>query len=201
MAYRDFNREKVKQKLEIQEVGIQLFDIQRILKIQPSERLIDRLSDAGYITLSTELAISAQIIAPILADVRKRNDHFQIFSGETIDGNKKLGLNGAIDFVFSEIPITSVPDTPVFLLLKMSKTGILIDDFPQAMAQMLGVRYFNKNRGSDIEIIHSIVTDGTTWRIMKLECNTVFVDQTNFSTENLPLLLGVLQEIVNFYKK
>jgi hypothetical protein len=200
MAYRDFKREDLRIKFAVNEVGTDIFDVSKIKLIPPSEKLKMDIIDAQLINLSTEKAISERLVAPVLAEVRRNNKDFQIFSGETITGDKKLGLNGEIDFIFARTPITTKPDTPIFCVTE-SKIGRVIEAFPQAMAQMLGVRYFNKNRGSDIEIIHSIVTDGTTWRIMKLEGNTVFVDQTNFSTQNLPILLGVLQKVVDFYKK
>ena len=200
MAYRDFKRDDLKQKFGLQEIGTDIFDVTKIKLVQPSEKLKMDIADAQLINLSTEKAISERLVSPILAEIRRNNKDFQIFSGEIITGDKKLGLNGEIDFIFAKTPITTKPDTPIFCVTE-SKIGRVIEAFPQAMSQMLGVRLFNKNRNSDIEIIHSIVTDGTTWRIMKLEGNTVFVDQTNFSTQNLPVLLGVLQEVVNFYKK
>ena len=200
MAYRDFKRDDLKQKFGLQEIGTDIFDVTKIKLVQPSEKLKMDIADAQLINLSTEKAISERLVSPILAEIRRNNKDFQIFSGEIITGDKKLGLNGEIDFIFAKTPITTKPDTPIFCVTE-SKIGRVIEAFPQATSQMLGVRLFNKNRNSDIEIIHSIVTDGTTWRIMKLEGNTVFVDQTNFSTQNLPVLLGVLQEVVYFYKK
>jgi hypothetical protein len=201
MAYRDFKMKDLEDKFGIEEVSTSVFDFNKISKIEPSNNLKRSISEAGYITLSTELAISARIVAPILADLRRNNDRFQIFSGESIEGNKKLGLNGIIDFIFASVPITSAPNTPIFLLLKQSKSKNLKTVYPKAISQMLGIRYFNKIRNSDIETIHAVVTDGTTWHILKLKGNNVLVDQHNYTTENLSLLLGVLQEIINFYKK
>ena len=200
MAYRNFKMRDLKEKFGIQEIGTDLFKVAAIKPIEPSLNLINKLADAPFITLSTEKAVSEQLVAPVLVEVAKLNDFVQIFSGETITGDKSLGLNGEIDFVFAKIPITTKPDTPIFCVVE-AKIGRVIEAFPQATAQMLGVRYFNKKYGNPIETVHSIVTDGTTWRILKLEGEIVFVDQNNFSTNNLPVLLGVLQEIVNFYKK
>jgi hypothetical protein len=200
MAYRDFKRDDLRQKFGIQEIGLYLFDVSKIERIEPSEKLKTDMVEARYINLSTEKAVSERLISPVLVEVRKRNNNFQIFSGEIITGDKKLGLNGEIDFVFAKTPITTKPETPIFCVTE-SKLGKVQEAFSQATAQMLGVQLFNKKYGSDIEIIHSIVTDGKTWRILKLENKQVLVDQNEFSTENLSLLLGVLQEIVDFYKK
>jgi predicted metalloendopeptidase len=201
MAYRYFKTKDLEEKFGIEEVVTNVFDYQKISKKEPSDNLKRSISEAGYLTLSSKLAISAQIVAPVLAELRKNNDKFQIFSGESIVGDKKLGLNGLTDFIFASTPMTSLPNTPIFLLIKQSKSANLKTVYPKAIAQMLGIRYFNKIRSSDIETIHAVVTDGTTWHILKLEGNNVLIDKHNYSTENLPLLLGVLQEIINFYKK
>ena len=200
MAYRDFKMKDLEQKFGIQEIGIELFDVSKIKKIEPTDKLKTDLLEARYINLSTEKAVSERLVSPILVEVRKRNNDFQIFSGEIIEGDKKLGLNGEIDFIFAKTPITTKPKTPIFCVTE-SKLGRVTEAFPQATAQMIGVRLFNKNNNGHEETIHAIVTDGKTWRILRLEGNNVFIDQNDFSTENISLLLGVLQEIVNFYKK
>ena len=109
-------------------------------------------------------------------------------------------INGQIDFIFAKTPITTKPNTPIFCVTE-SKIGRVIEAFPQAIAQMLGVREFNKSHDKDIVTIHAIVTDGKTWRILKLLNQNALVDQTDYSTDNLPILLGVFQEIIDFYKK
>jgi hypothetical protein len=200
MAYRDFKMKDLEDKFGIQEVGTDLFIPSTIKQIEPSEKLKSDIKDAKLINLSTEKAISERLVAPILAEIRRNNDDFQIFSGEIITGDKKLGLNGEIDFIFAKTPITTKPNTPIFCVTE-SKIGRVIEAFPQAIAQMLGVREFNKSHDKDVVTIHGIVTDGKTWRILKLLNQNALVDQTDYSTENLPLLLGVFQEIINFYKK
>ena len=166
---------------------------------QSGQRTAD-LADARFINLSTEKAVSERLVAPILVEIRKLNKDFQIFSGEILTGDKKQGLNGEIDFVFAKTPITTKPETPIFCVTE-SKLGKVPQAFPQATAQMLGVRLFNQHYGSNIDIIHAIVTDGTTWRILKLENKTLYVDSTDFLITDLSTLLGVLQRIIDFYKK
>ena len=200
MAYRDFKMDDLERKFGVQEVGTDLYDVSKIIPIEPSDKLNADILEARHINLSTEKAVSERLVAPVLVEIKKRNMDFQIFSGETILGDKKLGLNGEIDFVFTKLPITTKPKTPIFCVTE-SKLGKVPEAFAQATAQMLGVRLFNKNHNFPIETIHAIVTDGRTWRILKLEGSTVFIDQTDFSTDKMPILLGVLQTIVDFYKK
>ena len=199
MAYRNFTLETLEQKFGIREMGIQLFETKKVQRVEPSEKLKMDLEDANIITLSTEKAVSERLVAPILAEIGKRNDFIQIFSGEIIVGDKKQGLNGEIDFIFSRTPWTLKPKNPL-LCVTESKLGLVDKGVDQAAAQMLGVRYFNQKHDYKDIAVHGVVTDGKSWRFLKLDGNNLFVDRTDYSTTDLSLLLGVLQEIMNFYK-
>ena len=63
MAYRNFKMADLKAKFGIQEVGTDLFKVSAIKPIEPSLNLINKLADAPFITLSTEKAVSEQLIA------------------------------------------------------------------------------------------------------------------------------------------
>ena len=200
MAYRNFKIAELQEKFGIQEIGSQLFDPAKIRRIEPSAKLLSDLTDAELITLSTEKAVSERLVSPVLAEIAKHNDFLQIFSGEIIDADKKVGLNGEIDFVFSRVPWTRKPQNPL-LCVTESKLGLINSGVDQAAAQMLGIRTFNKIRNFTDMIVHGAVTDGTSWRFLKLLDNDLLIDRHVYSTVDLPLLLGVLQEIVDFYKK
>ena len=200
MAYRDFSMDDLVKKFGIQEVGVRLFDIKTVIRLEPSEKLKSDIGEADEINLSTEKAVSERLVAPVLVEIKKRNDFIQIFSGEIITADKAQGLNGEIDFIYAKKPITSKPNTPL-LCVTEAKLGFPSKAFPQACAQMLGLRLFNANKGHEIPIIHGIVTDGRIWRILKLEDLTLYVDLTEYSISDLPLLLGVLQKIMDFYKE
>ena len=200
MAYRNFKIAELQAKFGIREIGSQLFDPAKIRRIEPSAKLLSDLADAELITLSTEKAVSERLVSPVLAEIAKHNDFLQIFSGEIIDADKKVGLNGEIDFVFSRLPWTRKPQNPL-LCVTESKLGLINSGVDQAAAQMLGIRTFNKIRNFTDMIVHGAVTDGTSWRFLKLLDNDLLIDRHVYSTVDLPLLLGVLQEIVDFYKK
>ena len=200
MAYRDLKMKDLKAKFGIQEMGVELFDKLKISTIEPSDSLKSKLADAKYITLSTEKAVSEQLVAPVLVEIAKMNEDLQIFSGEIIVADKANGLNGELDFVFARKPWTRKPQNPL-LCVTESKLGLINSGVDQATAQMLGLRIFNHNNGYTEDIIHGAVTDGTSWRFLKLEGTNLLLDLTVYTTENLPLLLGVLQKVVDFYKK
>lgn len=200
MAYRDFKIKDLKAKFGLKEIGTELFKPDKVKRIEPSESLKAKLADAKYITLSTEKAVSEQLVAPILVEIAKLNDFLQIFSGEIILADKATGLNGEIDFIISRRPWTRKPENPL-LCITEAKLGLIDSGVDQAAAQMLGLRVFNLNNGYDDLIIHGATTDGKFWRFLKLEGTNLFIDETQYGSSDLPLLLGILQEIVNFYKK
>ena len=199
MAYRDFKIKDLRAKFGIQEIGTDLFLPNSILKIEPSDTLKSKLADAKYITLSTEKAVSEQLVAPVLVEIAKLNEDLQFFSGEIIVADKANGLNGELDFIIARKPWTRKPNNPL-LCVTESKLGLINSGVDQAAAQMLGLRIFNQKNGYNEDIIHGAVTDGTSWRFLKLEGTSLLLDLTVYSTENLPLLLGVLQKVVDFYK-
>ena len=199
MAYRDFSLDMLEKQFGIREIGTILFNPNTITRIEPSDKLKADLEDAGIITLSTEKAVSERLVSPILAEIGKRNNFIQIFSGEIIVGDKKSGLNGEIDFLFARTPWTLKPKNPL-LCVTESKLGFVDRGVDQAAAQMLGVKFFNQHRGYIVKVVHGVVTDGKSWRFLKLEDDNLYVDKSNYSTADLPLVLGVLQEIIDFYK-
>lgn len=199
MAYRDFKMDNLTVKFGIQEIGTKLFDRDKIKQIEPSDKLKLDLEEARLISLSTEKAVSERIIAPILAELAKLNeDCIQVYSGENI--KTENGLSGQIDFIIDCLPITMLPKKPYFIVVQ-SKIGFVFKGFDKAIAQALGIRFFNKlNEKKDSQIVYSIATDGKFWNIGKLENNNFYIDTEHFSIHDLPVLLGVLQEIVDFYK-
>ena len=201
MAYRDFKMDDLEAKFGIREIGKQLFDPSKIKMIEPSDKLKTDLLEARYITLSTEKAVSERLVSPVLAEMKKLNlEDIQVFSGEIIKADSKQGLNGEIDFIIARTPETLKPKNPL-LIVTESKLGLIDGSVNQAAAQMIGIRVFNENRHYERTAIYGAVTDGGTWRFLKLDENNFYVDTNKFTTDKLPLLLGVLQEIVNFYKK
>jgi hypothetical protein len=200
MAFRDFKLVDLKTKFGIKEIGVELIKRNKINQIDPSEKLKLDLDEARLISLSTEKAVSERIIAPILAELVKLNDNFiQIYSGEKI--KTEDGLSGQIDFIIDGLPITMLPRKPYFIVVQ-SKIGLVFKGFDKATAQGLGIQLFNKiNENMNKSIVYAIVTDGQYWSIGKLENRNFYIDSEHFSIHNLPLLLGALQEIVDFYKK
>ncbi len=199
MAYRDFKEKDLKDKFNIRQKHQPVFMGKIVVPIAPSQRLLDALSDAKLITLSTEKAISERIVAPILAEMKRRNPQLiQIFSGEIINADRSAGLNGEIDFIITRATDTIAPQAPI-LSVTEAKIGKIEKAIPQAAAQMLGARVFNQANNEALDVIHGLITDGTSWLFLRLEGTTLTINDTLYYTNTLPDLIGGLQMIVDFY--
>ena len=65
---------------------------------------------------------------------------------------------------------------------------------------MIGARVFNANNGNLIQTIHGAVTNGKNWIFMKLEGDNLYIDtEKDYSTANLPEILGIFQIIIDSY--
>ena len=200
MAYRDFKEKDLREKFHLIQKIQPIFNGDVVAPVQPSQRLLDSLEDAKLITLSTEKALSERVVAPVLAELKRLNpDLIQIFSGEIINADKSIGLNGEIDFIITRATDTIEPQAPI-LSITEAKIGKVDKAIPQAAAQMLGARVFNQNNHDDVTTIHGIVTDGTSWLFLKLEGLNLSINDKSYFTNDLPNLLGALQKIIAFYK-
>ena len=199
MAYRDFKLSDIEAKFGITSQFKYFFDKEKIKKVMPSQLLLSNLADAELVPLTTEKALSERIISPVLAEIRRNNkDKIQLFSGEIINADMKQGLNGEIDFLFTRKPNAPDPQAPIVSVTE-AKIGKLDKAIPQAAAQMIGARVFNKNHNEAIDTIYGTITDGNVWRFLLLEKNTILIDYSIYSISEMPILLGVFQEIVDFF--
>jgi hypothetical protein len=65
---------------------------------------------------------------------------------------------------------------------------------------MYAARLFNQENNEPYETIYGAVTNAYDWVFMKLEGNTIYIDNERYFINELPKLLGILQFIVNQYK-
>jgi hypothetical protein len=79
-------------------------------------------------------------------------------------------------------------------------SGLIDKGILQAAAQMYAVCLFNEREGKPLKTVYGAVTDGKTWRFLKLEDNMLYTDLEILYLDNLPLLLGSLQWVIDFYK-
>jgi hypothetical protein len=200
MAYRKYTSKLLTENLGLKVQKINLFKDCMIPKVTASQRLQLILEVYKVLNLSTEKAVSEQLVAPILTEIRLINENVvDFYSGEQLNVDSLRDLNGEIDFLFTRASQTLSIEAPI-LCITEAKIGLIDRGIPQAAAQMYAVRLFNEKEGKPLKTVYGAVTDGKTWRFLKLEDDMLYTDLEILYLDNLPLLLGTLQWIIDFYK-
>ncbi len=169
-------------------------------RVEPSEFLKKTLETNLRLPLGSETAKSQFITAPILSEILvKNNFEFTFFAGYSFDVDKTKGLKGICDYILTKKPDSPMVDAPIFLLVEAKKDDIE-DGIAQCAAEMVAAQIFNERRNNNTTIIFGAVTSGLEWLFLKLEGNFVSIDKKRYYLNDLSELLGVLQDVVDFYK-
>jgi hypothetical protein len=166
----------------------------------PSELLEKILEKHLQIPMKNEKAKSELIVMPILVDVWDKNKNFKPLSGFTFNVDASKGLKGICDFIISAKPNTIDLEAPVVCIFE-AKDDNIENWYGQCGAEMYAARLFNEKEGNALSIIHGAITNGFTWQFLKLENQTLYIDNQRYSIANLPKLLGAIQKVYDFYKK
>ncbi|MEG4487295.1 hypothetical protein [Microcoleus sp. D2_18a_B4] len=172
----------------------------KVVPVEPSEWLWRTIEISSNTAVTTAKERSERIISPIMLDLRERNNRqFSLFSGWSFDVDSELGLNGECDFLLSSVPLDFEIKVPIFAL-RETKSGEIESCLPQCAAQMVAAQLFNEREHNSIPAVYGCVTTGVVWRFLKLEGNNLIIDVDVYCLDNVPMILGVLQTIVNLYE-
>jgi len=199
MAYKNFTLDELKQKFNLNEKRALLFS--NIKNIEISQWLKESLEMGKLNSIRSEKARSEFIITPILMEMKKRNQNFfSIYSGDTLVADKKNGLTGECDFILTKNMETFNISAPIISIVEAKRQDMELG-IDQCAAQMYGAKIFNEKDKLNISTIYGCVTTGYDWLFLKLENNLIIIDTERYSSNNLPTLLGVFQQIIDFYKE
>lgn len=167
--------------------------------VTPSDWLETTIQKNLDLPKASEKAKCEFFITPILSEIVDNNkSKITYFSGYEFDVEKTLGLVGRCDYL-----ITCVPNSPMIQAPVLSVVEAKDDNFekgnPQCIAQMRAVQIFNAREGKPTPVVYGASSYGLAWQFLRLENDTVQVDTRFFTLENLPLILGALQHIVDSY--
>jgi hypothetical protein len=189
---------------DLDTLGVRLKSKKLFEEIKPSEPsswLNQTFAINKEAPMDTEKAKSELIVVPILTELKLKNPNtFNFFSGYNFDVDKERGLKGHCDFLLSANIDSPIIDSPIFALVEAKNADIPLG-IPQCIAEMVAARYFNEKKGNQITKIYGAVTNGDFWKFLELDGETVYQDSDNYFLIKLPELLGVLQKIIDFYKK
>jgi hypothetical protein len=195
MPYRSFSFKKLKDQFALRQEIQAIFP--EVTPIAPSDWLKQTLAISAATALTTEKERSERIISPILLELREHNHRaFSVLSGSIFDVDVEQGLNGECDFLLSKTPFDFEIQSPVFTLVE-AKRGEIETGLPQCAAQMYAAEIFNAREGNPISTIYGCVTTGDVWRFLRLRDRVLLIDSEVHYLDNLPVILGILQIIVD----
>src|SRR5215813_9427941 len=197
MSYSDFTLRDVKQKFQLTiDENSDLFS--EANEVTLSDWLKETLQETLTLVLSvnTEKVRSELLIAPVLVELRKIvNRRISLFSGVDFNVDAAQGLNGFCDFIVSLSSEQMFINAPVLIAVEAKNENIK-SGLAQCIATMVAAQLFNEREGNRIPAIYGVVTTGTTWRFLKLEAATVFIDSREYYIDNIEKILGILVQIV-----
>ena len=198
MAYSNFTKlKKVKTLFGISVESENLFDMESVKPIEPSEWLKETISfgyDLGY---ETEKERSERLVSPILTELNRINKRqVTVYSGRELEVDKELGLNGETDYLLAlgKKPIDFIA-TPLFSVVEAKKQD-MEHGTAQCAAQMIGATRYNIADGVDLPYLYGATTDGEKWRFLRLKDNMLRIHERVFYLDDLPNLLGMMQAII-----
>ncbi len=198
MAYSDFTLKKFSDQFGINSI-IEPFLPQKLDKFIYSSRLLEELGDANYLSLSTEKAKSEYIIKPIMTEFLRNNlDKMSLFSGFSLDVDKKQALSGRCDFLCAALPKLANVEAPIFCLVE-AKHDNIEKGFGQCGAEMYASRLLNESQNIHYPTMYGCVSVGFLWAFLKLEGNILRIDPAymGLNLQNPENVLAVLQWILN----
>ncbi|MEG4497451.1 hypothetical protein QUB05_08700 [Microcoleus sp. F10-C6] len=199
MSYKSFTFQQLKERFGL-ELSLSPILSAKVVPVEPSEWLWRAIEISSNTAVTTAKERSERIISPILLEFRERNNRqFSVFSGWSFDVDVSRGLNGECDFLLSSVPFDFEIKVPVFAL-RETKGGEIESCLPQCAAQMVAAQLFNEREHNSIPAVFGCVTTGVVWRFLKLEGNNLIIDADVYCLDNIPMILGVLQTMVNLYQ-
>jgi len=183
-------------ELAIDVVSTKLFT--SITLLQPSDLLLQILSINQQLPLQSEKAKSELLITPILNELWQRNPKvFTYFSGYQFNVDTTRGLKGFCDYILCKKYNAVFIESPLCAVVEAKHNQDLLDAVPQCAAEMYAAQLFNEQQGNNIQNIYGIVTTGYDWLFLKLNNQTLFVDNERYFLNNLAELLGCWQQIID----
>lgn len=195
MSYKDFTIEKIESLFKINFNRQNLFE--NIISKEPSKLLLEILERSNSLFLTTEKAKSEFIISQILSDIVIANKKkVSLFSGEVINADRKLGLSGELDFIFSKSVKVPKIQAPLITVIEAKKADI-DSGIEQCCAQLVGLKVFNEKKQSPVFPLYGCVTNSHEWLFIKLDKeNNMTIDIERYFINELSTILGIFQRII-----
>ena len=181
------NLRTISKEYNLSIVMTRLFDNVKV--VQPSVWLTESLVMSELMPVTNKKTKSERIVSPILLEaVKLYLDKITLFSGEDIDNE----ATESCDFFFALHPPKPFFDAPIFSLAQVNDEYMEYS-IGQCVAQMQGVRLYNKAEKKEIPVVYGCATDGVEWQFLKLVDTVLHIDKKTYT--DVKEILGVWHTI------
>lgn len=194
MAYTDFTPADLTQRFDLDFQAARLFP--GCPPQAPSSWLVEALQRAQRIGYVSEKARSERLVSPVLTELNElHQQQFTFHSGVNLDVDAAAGLRGECDFVLSLSSIRDFVVAPIFCIAEAKKQDLEAGTV-QCAAQLVGAQRLNELAHRPAPVLYGCSTTGVDWRFLTLVGQRLTLDHDVYSIRELPVLLGVMQHIV-----
>jgi hypothetical protein len=197
MSYADFTLSEIKSQFRLKlDESRNFFAAIPAIAISPllQETLAESISLA--VAISTEKARSEMIIVPVLMEVRRQlKKQISLFSGVEFNVDGEQGLKGVCDYLLSLSAEQLTVEAPVLAVVEAKNDNIKAG-LGQCLAEMIGARVFNEQRGKPLDTIFGVVTTGSLWKFMKMEADTAYIDLREYHIHEVERIVGILVDMI-----
>ena len=145
----------------------------------------------------SEKARSEYLIAPILLEAYEQaRDYANLFSGVEFNVDKKRGLSGFCDFMFTLAPNKLTILAPIISVVEAKKEDIP-KGIPQCLAELVAAQIFNEAEGRPIETLYGIVTTGTEWKFLRLQGTEAIIDTDDYFLNQPEKIVGIILSMLS----
>jgi hypothetical protein len=146
--------------------------------------------------INSEKARSEFIIAPVLAEARRRAvGPANVMPGVTLEVDRERGLSGFCDFVISRSAEYYYLRSPLVAVVE-AKREDLVAGLGQCAAAMVAIREFNAQEGTDIPAVYGCVTSGSIWRFLRLAGPCLSIDRHEYYLRDVGKIIGIVVHII-----
>jgi hypothetical protein len=145
--------------------------------------------------INSEKARSEFIIAPLLAEMKRRSvGVVNVLPGVTFGVDLAQGLTGFCDYLIARSPEIYYVEAPIVAVVEAKKED-LVAGLGQCTAEMVAIQIFNEREGKSLPVVHGCVTSGSLWRFLRLSGKSLNIDLREYFLSDAAKILGILVTI------
>ncbi len=193
MAYNQFSLKRAAQDFSLKIIEIESF-LPPLEPVTPSPLLRDTLQQTipWAIAVNNEKARSEGIINPVLLELKRvLPGQVSVFSGEELNVDPSRELTGYCDFLLSRSPEQLFLEAPAVAIVEAKKADIGAG-LGQCAAELVAAQLFNQQNSQPNITVYGAVSNGTQWRFLKLEGQTLTINLLDHTLPPVDGVLGVL---------